>query len=276
MEMLSIANNNASENELREINEPKHLGKVLEEVYDLKRDDKIRLMGLKYIENRNWMDPYVLNVSISIQDLLDEYVPILSSKEIKQKYIDTGICAIDYYIGHCTHDGSSKYRKENCVEITCLVIDIDFGSDGHKKVTFETESDALRHIEQNLPDPTMILHTGGGFQVFYKLTSRIPVQKNIINIENVSKGLTYLAKGDSCHTVEHTFRLPMSFNSKIRFKPRPVRIIKYNPSRSFTLDELERFLTEKGVDISKVKLKEPRTSSTSHSPGIPIPSILSN
>jgi len=263
MEMLSLTKNNLSEDELRDINNPKHLGKVLDEAYGLKPDDRVRFMTIEHHANNDWGKEKPNNDSMLIKDFIDGYLPMLSDNNMVKNVFEKGIYGLDFYIGHCTHDGSSKYKKENCVDITCLVIDIDFGSDGHKKVTFETESDALRHIEQNLPDPTMIIHTGGGFQVIYKLDERIPVQGNIVNIENVTKGLTKLANGDSCHTVEHTCRLSMSFNCKIRFKPRPVRIIKYNPSRSFTLDELERFLTEKGVDISKVKLKEPRPSSTS-------------
>ncbi len=262
MQMLSLTKNNLSEDGLKELSNLNHLGKILTEAYGFKLDDRIRLFSLKYTDY-DWDNPYVDNESILIRDLLAKLVPELSDKFIKQNLIDKGLCATDYYIGHCTHDGSDRYRKQDCVEITCLVIDIDFGSDGHKKVTFETESEALRHIEQNLPDCTMILHTGGGFQVIYLLTSRIPVQGNIEIIENVSRGLTRLGMGDSCHTVDHTFRTPLSYNNKIRCKPRQVRIIKYNPACSYTLDELGNILKEKGVDFSKVALKESKSNSTS-------------
>ncbi|MFZ2656613.1 MAG: DEAD/DEAH box helicase family protein [Victivallales bacterium] len=265
METLSLAKNNLSEDGLREFDDPKHLGKVLAEVYDFKRDDRVRFMTIEHHANNDWGKGIPGNDSMLIKDFIDGYLPMLSDNNMVKNIFEKGIFGLDFYIGHCTHDGSSRYRKENCVEITCLVIDIDFGSDGHKKVTFETESDALRHMEQNLPDPTMILRTGGGFQVIYKLAERIPITENKDKIEAVTRGLTKLARGDSCHTVEHVFRLPFSYNNKIRFKPRPVRIIKYNPGCSYTLGKLNNYLSERGVDISKVELKEASPSSVSPS-----------
>ncbi len=260
MEMLSLTKNNLSEGELKTLNHPKYLGKILNEGYGLKEDDRIRFMSLEYSGRDNWEKAHLSNDSLTIKDFLDKFQPMLSDKTIVKNCFEKGIYAFDFYIGHCTHDGSSTYKKENCLEITCLIIDIDFGSDGHKKVTFETESEALRHIEQNLPDCTMILHTGGGYQIIYKLSSRIPLKGNIERIEKISRGLTRLGMGDFCHTVEHVFRLPMSYNNKIRFKPRTVRIIKYNPDCTYTPDELENILSEKGVDFSKVALKESKST----------------
>ena len=100
----------------------------------------------------------------------------------------------------------------------------------------------IEDFKKNLPDCTLMLHTGGGFQIVYKLKNKIPIAGNIDMIQKIWKALSGLICGDTTCSVGHMFRMPCSLNNKIRLNPRPVKIMKYNPDCSYSPDELKLFI----------------------------------
>lgn len=123
--------------------------------------------------------------------------------------------------------------KTDCVEIVELVVDIDYGPH-HRRMGLATKEDALTAAKM-LPLSTMIVHTGGGFQVHYRLKERLPAAKNTEMFEETTKKMCLLTGGDSCNMVCHVYRVPFTNNVKDGAPVRPVTLEEVHPEVEYDL-----------------------------------------
>lgn len=124
----------------------------------------------------------------------------------------------------------TKQRKDYVYHIRQLIIDIDYGLQGHKKAQFETQEQAYTFIREKLLKPSAIIHSGHGFQVHYRLSEdkNKSIEERKKQYEIIAKSLSDCYPIDCCNSCQHLFRLPFSFNYKNKSAIKEVRIIEIN------------------------------------------------
>lgn len=133
----------------------------------------------------------------------------------------------DCYYAGAVMKGDSSTSATNIAYMKEFILDIDVGSEGHKKQTaFQTIEEALAFLKKNFPVPTAIISTGGGLQIHYRLADK----PTVADYEAISKRLQSRFKKeiDSCTSAAQVFRLPFSWNCKIPENPRAVKILEVN------------------------------------------------
>ena len=127
-----------------------------------------------------------------------------------------------------------RARKEDVDEISALYCDIDYGKEGHKKESyFKTYEDARKCIENYQYPPSIIIHTGHGFHLYWLLKDTIKVSPHI---EGVLKHITESLHGDPSATkINQVLRMPLTHNTKDGTKPKYVEMEKYEPDLRYIL-----------------------------------------
>ncbi len=67
------------------------------------------------------------------------------------------------YYSISSFKGRGKATEDQVDKVFELVLDIDYGTH-HKRAEFEDYAHAWQYIKEHFPKPTVIIHTGGGFQ----------------------------------------------------------------------------------------------------------------
>jgi len=175
---------------------------------------------------------------------------------------------LNCYISHACHGGGSRFTEEDYVAIPELVIDIDYGEYHKQKTKFITKEEAEAALSQ-LPQPTIVVNTGGGFQVHYRFSRRLG-QDCFQRYKKLSQMVSKIVGGDSCHHVGHVFRLPYTWNLKDDFPARKSDVHEFNPGIEYSLDQLEAWaekhapaLVKKGkAEAERIRCKKSKLKST--------------
>jgi putative DNA primase/helicase len=141
-----------------------------------------------------------------------------------------------------------KGTKKECLALTVIFADVDFGEMGHKKANrWKTREEAQAAIEAFPIPPSIIVHTGGGFQVYWILKEPFEFKNgNYAQVEAIMKGVTIALGGDlGPQDVSHILRLPGTFNVKTA-TPRPVETIFCDSARVYTLDDFAHYADQPG------------------------------
>jgi len=144
--------------------------------------------------------------------------------DVAYKLCQTGL---DVYFGVNLRVGGAG-KKDNIHWLTAFHVEIDYGSDGHKKKPeYETYEQAFEAITKCQLQPTYVNHSGGGFHCYWVLNEPVNVSKiDIEPLENVNRVLTAKLKGDSgTHNINRILRVPETFNLKLLDNPREVTVI---------------------------------------------------
>lgn len=145
-------------------------------------------------------------------------------------------------------------KKVNIHYLTAFHVDVDYGKDGHKKDTeFGCYEDALQAIKGVDPAPTMIIHTGGGFHVYWVMQDPLSVKDYSVEfLESINLGIITACNGDrGTHDLPRILRVPGTFNMKTQAEDgsyRKVSIIDIS-GKYYSLDDMKTFLP-KEVDNS--------------------------
>jgi hypothetical protein len=139
-----------------------------------------------------------------------------------------------------------KAKRQNIKSVDWLHIDIDprDGSD------LESEKDRCLELlttklPKGVPEPTVVVFSGGGFQGFWKLKTPIPIDGDLGLAEDAKRynqQLEVLFNGDNCHNIDRIMRLPGTINipdAKKRKKgriPQLSKVIKFGDI-SYDLDK---------------------------------------
>ena len=154
-------------------------------------------------------------------------------------------------------DISKKAAKTDIKSLAWLHLDIDprAGED------IEAERDRILGIltdqlPQDVPVPTCIIFSGGGYQAFWRLEEPIPVNgdlEQIAEAERYNKQLETLFGGDNCHNVDRIMRLPGTVNIPDERKlkkgrvPALARLEVFNDDCVYAIDHFVQASTDHGV-----------------------------
>jgi len=177
---------------------------------------------------------------------------------------------IDVYFGINPRIGDGG-RKENISFVSAFHAEIDYGKIGHKKESpSKTYEEALNTIQSFNPEPTIVIHSGGGFHCYWVLSNPVKVSDIGINIlESINKALSQKLGGDSgTHDISRVLRIPGTFNFKVSDNPRPVSMIDNN-HRKYNYKDFEQFIS---VEVPADKLKQTNNAANQQSQTI-VPSI---
>lgn len=130
-------------------------------------------------------------------------------------------------------------RKENIHFLNAFHAEVDYGKDGHRKeCRYETYPDALDSIQAFDPEPTILVHSGGGFHCYWVLEAPIPVEDYGIELlERINKNLSKRIGGDpGTQDISRVLRVPGTFNFKLPDNPREVILIS-NSREKYTFED---------------------------------------
>jgi putative DNA primase/helicase len=161
---------------------------------------------------------------------------------------------IDVYFGISPRIGGGG-KKENVHYLSSFHAEIDYGEVGHKKSpTYKTYEEALNTIQSFQPEPTIVVHSGGGFHCYWVLSNPVKVSDVGINVlENINRTLSEKLGGDpGTQDISRVLRIPGTFNFKVPDNPRPVSLIANN-HRKYGFKDFEQFISaETSVDKPKL------------------------
>ena len=151
---------------------------------------------------------------------------------------------IDVYFGVNPRTGNGG-SKENVHYLSAFHAEIDYGTVGHEKSSIhQTYEEALDAIQSFKPEPTIILHSGGGFHCYWVLSNPLKVSDVGVKVlESINKALIKKLGGDpGTHDISRVLRVPGTFNFKVPDNPRPVSLI-VNNHKKYSLKDFEQFIS---------------------------------
>jgi len=119
-----------------------------------------------------------------------------------------------FHVNRCRPELSKKAEKADVVAIEWLHVDLD---PEKGKPLREERNRILKQLENydNLPKPTVIIFSGGGYQAFWKLAEPIEVNGDLAAIEDAERYNIQIATelgADNCHNADRIMRLPGTVN----------------------------------------------------------------
>ncbi len=126
---------------------------------------------------------------------------------------DLGQWPVDhhYWYGVALRWSDTQGKKEHCVALTVIFTDVDYGSAGHKKKNrWQTREEAQAAIDAFPIRPSIVVHTGGGFQIYWILKEPFGLENgNCGQVEAIMKGIGAVIGGDDgTQDVSRIFRIP--------------------------------------------------------------------
>jgi len=156
---------------------------------------------------------------------------------------------------------NKKATRKDIKEVCYLHVDIDPGTQG----TLQSEQDAILEmltdkLPKDVPEPTTVIFSGGGFQAFWKLKEPISINGDIKLAEDSKLYNIQLENqfgADNCHNIDRLMRLPGTMNIPDERKRKKGRVealatVTIPPSvdRVYGLDQFSKAPVE-GVQKAK-------------------------
>ena len=151
---------------------------------------------------------------------------------------------LNYWIGVALRKSDKGGKKVDCVALPALYSDVDYGQDGHrKKNKWRDKAEALGAIQAFPLHPSILIHSGGGFQPYWLLKEPVGLENgNYAQVEAIMKGLALALGGDvGTQDISRILRLPGTYNMKLADNPRPVEIIWCEPERAYSLSDFSQY-----------------------------------
>ncbi len=131
---------------------------------------------------------------------------------------------LNYWIGVALRKPDKSGKKADCLALPALFGDVDYGQVGHrKKNKWQTREEALAAIHAFPLRPSILIHSGGGFQPYWLLKEPFGLENgDYAQVETIMKGLALGLGGEmGIQDVSRILRLPGAFNVKLPGNPRP-------------------------------------------------------
>ena len=119
-------------------------------------------------------------------------------------------CNIYFHVNPVLRDLGSKARREDVAALAWLHVDIDPRVGEDLQAERERALKLLRHPPEDLPPPTCILFSGGGYWGFWKLAAPVPINGEEEKYEHAklyNLQLEIAFGADNCHNVDRIARL---------------------------------------------------------------------
>ena len=157
---------------------------------------------------------------------------------------------------------NKKSEKTDIASSMFFWVDVDPGPcppDSDPETHFAAERERLSKRvlgDMRVPRPTFIVDTGGGFQLLWKLDTPFEIdgkERNYVEFERYNKALAAVLGGDNCHNVDRILRLPGCLNLPNKGKrakgqvEATAKVIEYDPSRVYSLDQFKQSMTEEDI-----------------------------
>lgn len=110
-----------------------------------------------------------------------------------------------------------KTTKEDIKELAFLHVDIDcdVGEDVDKELERIRLKLTEKYPKEQLPEPSCVLFSGGGYWAFWRMASPVPVNGNVPvaeEMERYNKQIMHILGGDKCWNIDRIARLPGTVN----------------------------------------------------------------
>ncbi|MDM7986351.1 MAG: phage/plasmid primase, P4 family [Smithella sp.] len=151
---------------------------------------------------------------------------------------------VDVYFGVNPRTGNGG-KKENVHYLSAFHAEIDYGETGHEKSSIHKTYDEALSVIRSFPlEPTIIVHSGGGFHCYWVLSNHAKVSDaGFIDLEKVNRFLIKKLGGDSgSHDISRLLRVTGTFNFKLKGNPRPVTLVS-NSHKKYSLKDFEQFIS---------------------------------
>ena len=147
--------------------------------------------------------------------------------------------------------------KKNVEWVSALHAEVDYGKDGHNKTSSHaTYDEALEAINGFEYEPTLIIHSGGGFHCYWVLSNPVNVKETgVTKIESINIKLSALVGGDKgTQDISRVLRIPGTYNFKLSGNPRTVTIV-VNSGKTYDLDNFKDLVAP---DVKSIDLPQER------------------
>ncbi len=113
-------------------------------------------------------------------------------------------------------DMSKKASREDIASLSCLHVDIDprTGEDIQEEQK-RCLGQLTDELPEDVPEPTCIIFSGGGYQGFWRLKDPVPIDGDLEMAEDAklyNLQMERLFDADNCHNVDRIMRLPGTIN----------------------------------------------------------------
>jgi hypothetical protein len=119
---------------------------------------------------------------------------------------------------------------------------------------------ALARVREYNPPPSMIVASGGGFNVYWALAKPIHANGNITELEDANRRVILDLGGDvGTQDIGRILRLPGTINYPSKTKlangrvPVPATLVEINPERTYSLDDFPKLTAQELRDWGKKK-----------------------
>jgi putative DNA primase/helicase len=186
-----------------------------------------------------------------------------------QKFAESKRDIADVYFGLATSTEvtpqNKRIKANEVTGISSLFLDIDFKSEAHAKNNLPpSENDALALINKMPVSPSIIVHSGHGFQIFYLFSNFIEIndEQTRTRISNLSEKWQRLIKEkakqfgwdvDSTFDLARVFRVSNTLNHKVENDKPVVRVVKHS-KKTYSLEQLENLVGNVEVKPKSVSL----------------------
>lgn len=157
-----------------------------------------------------------------------------------------------YHVNRASDVPAERIRKKDISTIIGFHVDID---PDKKKPLDEERRSISERVKSFRPKPSVVIDTGGGYQLLFKLRVAIGLGKRETTadeIEAINRGLAHALGGDRSTTnVDRLFRPPGTWNHPTKTKRVAGRILA--PARLIEIDETALYDIEDFLGFAKPK-----------------------
>ncbi|MBM4305106.1 MAG: hypothetical protein FJ123_00065 [Deltaproteobacteria bacterium] len=139
----------------------------------------------------------------------------------------------DVYFGVNPRVGKAG-RKDNVKFLSSFHAEVDYGEEGHKKPSpYKTREEALNAIQNFSLEPTLVVHSGGGFHFYWVLANPLKVEEHGVEaLESINRGLALALGADrGTQDITRVLRVPGTYNLKLPDNPRLVQVVSNSGNR---------------------------------------------
>jgi hypothetical protein len=153
------------------------------------------------------------------------------------------------YIGAAARLTTNDGTLGNCGGLPALFVDLDFAGEQHAATTILTEAEARQRLAHVPLPPSLVVHSGGGLQVWWLLKEPLDLQREAADAKVLLRRLARGLDADlAAAEPARVLRLPHTFNHKYA-PPRLVRVEVFEPSRRYDVTEFDSWLPDEPRDV---------------------------